>query len=432
MKSSGNDFDIEEEKRKFQITRGMVILAVLIVLIIAVVVMIVIKKVNDNKPKFTNADFEYLEKRMVDQAPIYVSQKGIVLDTRDFKIDLSSLLEKNGGDIIESEVTKVCNGYVIAKREDTESYSAYISCGKYYTTKGYVSNDMTTTTKKVSTTQKDTTAPSLLLVGEKEITIQTGTNYNDPGARAIDNVDGDITSEIKVSGSVDTSKAGVYEIVYSVQDKAGNKANITRTVNVIAAITTTKQKTTTTKKQTSTTRKNTVNNKPTTTTGRVTTAPIINLRGSNPYLINVGQNYSDPGFSAFDARGNNITGSVRISGNVNSKVAGTYYVTYTVTDSWGNKTTKTRKVIVRTVYIPVNSISISPNYVELNIGGTRKLNTYIYPSNASNKSVTWGSSNVSVATVSADGTVRAIRKGTTVITAHAADGKSVNATIIVK
>ena len=411
MKSSGNDFDIEEEKRKFQITRGMVILAVLIVLIIAVVVMIVIKKVNDNKPKFTNADFEYLEKRMVDQAPIYVSQKGIVLDTRDFKIDLSSLLEKNGGDIIESEVTKVCNGYVIAKREDTESYSAYISCGKYYTTKGYVSNDMTTTTKKVSTTQKDTTAPSLLLVGEKEITIQTGTNYNDPGARAIDNVDGDITSEIKVSGSVDTSKAGVYEIVYSVQDKAGNKANITRTVNVIAAITTTKQKTTTTKKQTCTTRKKTVSTKPTTTTGWGNT---------------------DPGFSAFDARGNNITGSVRISGNVNSKVAGTYYVTYTVTDSWGNKTTKTRKVIVRTVYIPVNSISISPNYVELNIGGTRKLNTYIYPSNASNKSVTWGSSNVSVATVSADGTVRAIRKGTTVITAHAADGKSVNATIIVK
>lgn len=431
MENSGNDFDIEEGKRKFQITRGMVILAVLIILIIAVVVMIVIKKVNDNKPKFTNADFEYLEKRMVDQAPIYVSQKGIVLDTRDFKIDLSNLLEKNGGDIIESEVTKVCKGYVIAKKEDTENYTAYISCGKYYTTKGYVSNDITTTTTTTNTTQKDVIAPSLSLVGEREITIQMGTNYNDPGAKAIDNVDGDITSEIRVSGSVDTSKAGVYEIVYSVQDKAGNKATITRTINVIAAMTTTKPKTTTTKRQTTTTRRNTINNKPTTTT-KVTTAPTINLSGSDPFLINVGQNYSDPGFSAFDARENNITGSVRISGNVNTKVAGTYYVTYTVTDSWGNKATKTRKVIVRTVYVPVNSISISPNYIELNAGGTRKLATYIYPSNASNKSVTWSSSNVSVATVSSDGTIRAIRKGTAVITAHAADGKSVNASVIVK
>ncbi len=430
MKNSGNDFDIEEGRKKFQITRGMVILAVLILLITVVVVMIIIKKVNDNKPKFTNADFAYLEKRMVDQAPIYVSQKGIVLDARDFKIDLSVLLEKNGGDIIESEVTKICNGYVIAKKAKYETYSAYISCGKYYTTKGYVSNDVTTTTTS-SVDEKDVIAPSLTLVGEREITIQGGTSFNDPGAKAIDNLDGDITSEIKVSGSVDTSKAGTYEIVYLVEDKAGNKSTVTRVVNVTAVITTTAPKTTTKKR--TTTRKTTVRtNKPTTTTSRVKTAPTIILSGSNPVLLNVGQSYFDPGFTAIDAKGNNITGSVRISGNVNTKVAGTYYITYTVTDSWGNKATKTRRVIVRTVYVPVNSISISPNYIELSAGVTKKLVTYIYPSNASNKSVTWSSSNVSVATVSSDGTVRAVRKGTAIITARAADGKSVDARIIVK
>lgn len=52
------------------------------------------------------------------------------------------------------------------------------------------------------------------------------------GVRAIDDGEGDITERIVVKGRVDTSKAGVYKIVYSVKDKAGNLAKVTREVTV--------------------------------------------------------------------------------------------------------------------------------------------------------------------------------------------------------
>jgi len=48
--------------------------------------------------------------------------------------------------------------------------------------------------------------------------------------KAIDNYDNDLTNKIKVTGSVDTSKVGSYEVKYNVSDSSGNKADeVTRT-----------------------------------------------------------------------------------------------------------------------------------------------------------------------------------------------------------
>ncbi|MGX5477953.1 M4 family metallopeptidase [Bacillus thuringiensis] len=49
---------------------------------------------------------------------------------------------------------------------------------------------------------------------------------------AIDKEDGDLTSKIKVDGEVDTSKAGTYEIIYSVRDSVGNEVNTIQKVLV--------------------------------------------------------------------------------------------------------------------------------------------------------------------------------------------------------
>ena len=56
--------------------------------------------------------------------------------------------------------------------------------------------------------------------------------YEDPGATASDNKDGNITDKIKMSGKVDTSKPGTYTITYTVEDLSGNKTTVTRTVIV--------------------------------------------------------------------------------------------------------------------------------------------------------------------------------------------------------
>ena len=79
--------------------------------------------------------------------------------------------------------------------------------------------------------------------------------------------------------------------------------------------------------------------------------------------------------------------------------------------------------------ISVTSVSLSQTSLFLMVGGSAALTATVYPSNASDKTVTWTSSNTSVATVS-NGTVTAKAAGTATITATA-DGKSATCTVTV-
>ncbi|MDD2495884.1 MAG: DUF5011 domain-containing protein, partial [Tissierellia bacterium] len=56
--------------------------------------------------------------------------------------------------------------------------------------------------------------------------------YTDPGATAIDNVDGTITEDIEAIGTVDLYVPGTYKITYKVRDAAGNLGIKTRTIIV--------------------------------------------------------------------------------------------------------------------------------------------------------------------------------------------------------
>ncbi|MFS0724274.1 Ig-like domain-containing protein [Paenibacillus sp. 1P07SE] len=86
----------------------------------------------------------------------------------------------------------------------------------------------------MSTFTVDTIPPVLTLIGEPEVELLLGDSYTDPGATAEDALDGDLTDEITVNGSVDTSIPGIYIISYDVVDQAGNAATaIQRTVTVL-------------------------------------------------------------------------------------------------------------------------------------------------------------------------------------------------------
>ena len=87
----------------------------------------------------------------------------------------------------------------------------------------------------------DTEKPIITLNGNSTITIKINEKFTDPGATATDNKDGDISSRIVITGSVDTSKAGVYKITYSVEDNAKNVATVTRTVIIKAEAVTPQQ-----------------------------------------------------------------------------------------------------------------------------------------------------------------------------------------------
>ena len=82
----------------------------------------------------------------------------------------------------------------------------------------------------------DTTAPVLGLVGAAVMTHSLGSPWQDPGATASDSLDGNLTQNVAVSGSVNVNQAGSYTLAYSVSDASGNAASpLTRTVTVQAS-----------------------------------------------------------------------------------------------------------------------------------------------------------------------------------------------------
>jgi len=81
-------------------------------------------------------------------------------------------------------------------------------------------------------TGPDVTKPVITLTSGTD-TITAGDTWVDAGATASDNVDGDITANIVVTGSVDDTTVGTYYKYYNVSDAAGNAADqVTRTVTV--------------------------------------------------------------------------------------------------------------------------------------------------------------------------------------------------------
>ena len=87
----------------------------------------------------------------------------------------------------------------------------------------------TATVQRVVTV-KDKTAPELVLLGDSEVLMTIGNSFTDPGYIATDNIDGDLTEQVTVTGEVDIYLPGTYTITYTVMDAAGNTNQKTRTV----------------------------------------------------------------------------------------------------------------------------------------------------------------------------------------------------------
>ena len=75
------------------------------------------------------------------------------------------------------------------------------------------------------------------------------------------------------------------------------------------------------------------------------TAPELRLNGDAEITMAVGTEFVDPGYTATDDYDGDVTNKVVISGTVNNAKAGTYELTYTVSDTAGNTTSKKRTVI---------------------------------------------------------------------------------------
>ena len=77
--------------------------------------------------------------------------------------------------------------------------------------------------------------------------------------------------------------------------------------------------------------------------------------------------------------------------------------------------------------VPVNAIILSETSITIQPNETRTITASVLPDNASNKNVTWSSSNTSIATVDQTGKVTAKAVGSCTITCSATDGSGVKA-----
>ncbi|MFL6209387.1 MAG: PxKF domain-containing protein [Pyrinomonadaceae bacterium] len=185
-------------------------------------------------------------------------------------------------------------------------------------------------------TVTDDSAPTIALNGAADVTVECHTSFTDPGATANDNCG---SATVDVTGSVDVNTPNTYTLSYTAKDASNNtSAPVSRTVHVVD-----------------------------------TTAPTIALIGANPLVHECHTPFTDPGATASDTCGGNLTSAIVVASNVNPNAVGSYAITYNVTDPSGNaaiQVTRTVNVVDTTpptiscpanivVYLPVNSTAVS-------------------------------------------------------------------------
>jgi len=149
----------------------------------------------------------------------------------------------------------------------------------------------------------DTVCPVITLI-QTDNTILPGQRYEEEGFVAVDNLDGNLTDQVRR-----TEELG--KIIYTVMDSSGNPAYAEREIPYYDPL-----------------------------------LPEIHLEGGENITIPCGTIYTEPGFTATDNADGDITDRVGVEGEVIWYQPGTYEVAYTVSDVYGNVTQLVRKVQV--------------------------------------------------------------------------------------
>jgi len=165
--------------------------------------------------------------------------------------------------------------------------------------------------------------------GITPVTLIQNSTYEEPGATATDTEDGDISNRILITGdTVNMSVPGTYTVIYSVTDDDGATAVMTREIIVQE------------------------NDLPTITLNPMPNGDV------TPINLQYGGTFVDPGATATDSESGDITNRIVISGDVvDTTVAGTYTIIYTVTDDNQGSGTAQRRVVVAENEPPVITLN---------------------------------------------------------------------------
>ncbi|MBP5684246.1 MAG: Ig domain-containing protein, partial [Bacilli bacterium] len=116
----------------------------------------------------------------------------------------------------------------------------------------------------------------------------------------------------------------------------------------------------------------------------------------------------------------------------NGKVAAIKAGSAIITAKTTNGRIATCEVLVKSPIIEVDNITLNKSSTSINVGESDTLIATINPTDATDKTITWTSSDQSIATVDSNGKVVGIKKGTTIITATSNNNKTASCTVTVK
>lgn len=203
-------------------TRKKIIKIGVIVLVVIIVILIVFFAYFYPRQVFKNneATFDEAGKRYYQINQNYLpDQEGRVL-----AVSLGTLIRQDYLDDLKIPYSnKVCdleNSTVkVIKKDGEYQYYTYLKCGRYES-------------------NIDHEGPVITLNGNTKVHLNRGDEYKEEGIKSvIDDTDGSMKIEdVKISGEVDSSKVGEYEITYTINDSLNNKTTVTRTVIVEEAL----------------------------------------------------------------------------------------------------------------------------------------------------------------------------------------------------
>lgn len=154
--------------------------------------------------------------KVVDKIAPEIQLKG---DQTAFVCPTKEYMEE-GYEAIDNYDGDITNKVTIKKEHEQIQYTAVDS-----------SKNKNTVIRKI--VYEDKESPSIILEGDSIINIYLGSTYSEPGYKALDTCEGDITNKVIVSGEVNTNLVGDYQLTYTVEDANGNKQETTRTIKVI-------------------------------------------------------------------------------------------------------------------------------------------------------------------------------------------------------
>ncbi len=159
---------------------------------------------------------------------IYGDEKKLSIKLKEGSATIEALKEyKEAGAIAKYRDKDISKDIKIKGTVDTKKPGEYTL---YYTIKY---KKISKTIKRVVSVE-DHEKPVIELNGNTEVEYFIGTDYNELGYTANDNVDGDITNKVQVTNTIEKDKVGEYEVRYSVTDSSNNTFEVVRKVKYIA------------------------------------------------------------------------------------------------------------------------------------------------------------------------------------------------------